>query len=292
MRKSKKIFIALVAVIGVFGIANLATYVVKGNTVFDFFTEEKMDQVWDLLQEDGTQMTEVDGYQIKLERYLYDKPACAGYALFSVEHAGRDMRKEFGKETESGTIPWFGDGKKENEGRFFFLTQADTHAMIAEQIVKVEKTEEKMLIYYKFEVNTSGTMDDTIYLCDNNIGEYAGLAKNAIFKFCLNPKEKTKEYILIDNERKFSLQVSPFVINIKGKENIGTLKDLVMILENGTRIDIIKNNEIKYGDYYVIGFDDDGYHCTIRINENTEDVVDISKIDSFEYDKNKLKEDE
>lgn len=291
MKKSKKIIIAVAVVALCFIGANAAMYVANGNTVFDFFTEERMDEVWELLQEDGNQVAVIDGYEIRLERYLYDKPACAGYAVFTVKRDGYDMRKEFGEKIGPGYKPWFGNSSSANSGRFFFLTDANKSAMIAEEIVKVEKTKECMTLYFKFEVTTHGTMDDIIYLCDEKVGEFAGLSENAVFKFYISPKYKAKRYKLIDHDRKYELTVSPFVIDIKGNGAIGELKDLVMILNDGTRVEVVKEDKLKYGSYYVIGIDDSNmYRYTIRFDEKSKDLVELDKIKTFEYDGKELEE--
>ena len=180
MNKKTKVALLVIGILAViFVILNVITYALAEKNVIEYFTseeEEELSGIWDELKRDGRQSVTIDDYTITLEAYLYDEVTGDGYACFSVEREGYDMREETaGEHILYEVNSTFGEDER------FTIDVAGS----ATCETKYKKKKDVMYMYHKFYTNIR-YVDMTIRLCDyKTYGEDWRRDENAMYEFKL-----------------------------------------------------------------------------------------------------------
>ena len=148
MNKKTKVALVVIGLLAViFVISNAITYALADKNVIEYFIsedEEKLSGIWDELKRDGRQSVTIDDYTITLEAYLFEDKTNDGYACFSVEREGYDMREEIAGETVLYEVnSTFGEDERftfEMNGSGFYESS-------------YKKKEDVMYVYFKFEID-------------------------------------------------------------------------------------------------------------------------------------------
>lgn len=257
----------------VFIIVNIATYVITGKNLINyFFIEEKMDEIWGMLEKEGTQYVKVDDYTITLEEYLYDEDTETGYTKFSVVREGGDMRKD-----RVNDIGGFGINESSKNGTRFLLRVEGSGSYISSW----KKEKGVMYIYYKYTMSEG----DKIYLYDINAHEVSWREKeNAIYIFELKDNVKTNKYIVKDKGSKFYMSLTKFSMHIKKSGYIGKIEEMTIHYDNGEKYVIIKNGSTSKGILSTAGSENNIHTYGL----NFEKTIDIDSISYITYNGKKI----
>ena len=276
MKKKKRIRrpIIIVSVLVVIVIVvNVATLTFTGRSLLDYFLAEKeMDEIWGMLEKEGTQSVKVDDYTITLEEYLYDEDTETGYTKFSVVREGYDMRKDKAGETGGfGIID-----ASQISPRFMLRVEGS-----GSYIVDYKKEKDIMYMYYKYTM----TEGDKVYLYDGNTDEINWLDKeNAIYIFELQDNVKTNKYVVEDKGSKFYMSLTKFSVHITKSGYISKIEELTIYYKNGEKTALIKNGKMSKG-ISSTGGSENNIHT---YGLNFEKTIDIDNISYITYNGKKI----